>query len=633
VIILGQMADRKYAGAGVCGDSVKDWRGPVLSAGNLLHEAIVVLMLLLILQEVRFWLARRRAKNREELFRIITENADDMIALVDMTRKRHYNSPSYKRVLGYSPAELAETTSFEQIHIDDRLKVLDAAREARETGIGKRMQYRMRHKNGTWRTLESTASPIRNDKGQVEQLVIVNRDVTDQKVAEEKLEHNFFHDALTGLPNHRLFVECLQQSLSHAQRNAEYRYAVLFLDIDGFKVLNDVMGRGVTDQVLVALGQRLSECLTNKDTIFHPEEGLSIGETVLARSGGDDFSILLQDINDPSNAMRVSQRLQEVIATPLTVEGHEVRASASIGIALNNGGNGKPEDLLRDAEVAMRRAKSRGRGRCEIFDASMHSRAVRRLELEAELRNAISSDQLSVHYQSIVQLETRRIVGFEALLRWNRDGKVISPKEFVEVAEDTGLIVPIGLRLLQDASQQLRDWQSRFPAGDPLQMTVKVSARQFTHDGFVDEVAAVIRKNGLNPNTLQLEMTEGVAMLDLKLTADVLSRLKRLGVRVVVEHFGTGRMPIDCLRRFPLDGLKLDRSLVGTMLTDPASNDILRLIMHVARELKLVVIAEGIEDPAQSKHLADLGCEFGQGFYFSKAVEAKTAQQLLNQRT
>jgi EAL domain-containing protein (putative c-di-GMP-specific phosphodiesterase class I) len=306
--------------------------------------------------------------------------------------------------------------------------------------------------------------------------------------------------------------------------------------------------------------------------------------------------------------------------------------SASIGIALGNGGNGKPEDLLRDAEVAMRRAKSRGRGRCEIFDGSMHSRAVRRLELEAQLRNAISRAEFSVHYQSIVQLETRRIVGFEALLRWYRDGKVISPGEFVEVAEDTGLILPIGLKLLQEASQQLRDWQRKFPA-DPLQMTVKVSARQFTHNSFVDDVAAAIRENGLNPNTLQLEMTEGVAMLDLKLTADVLSRLKQIGVRVVVEHFGTGRMPIDCLRRFPLDGLKLDRSLVSTMLSDPASNDILRLIMHVARELKLVVIAEGIEDPAQSKHLADLGCEFGQGFYFSKAVDARAAQQLLNQRS
>jgi diguanylate cyclase (GGDEF)-like protein/PAS domain S-box-containing protein len=600
---------------------------------DLLHLAIIVAAILLILQEVRFWLARRRAKSREELFRIITENADDMIALVDMTRKRHYNSPSYKRVLGYSPAELAETTSFEQIHVDDRLKVLDAAREARETGVGKRMQYRMRHKNGTWRILESTASPIRNDKGEVEQLVIVNRDVTDRKLAEEKLEHNSFHDALTGLPNHRLFVDCLQQSFSHAQRDAGYKYAVLFLDIDGFKVLNDAMGRGVTDQVLIAVGQRLSECLTNKDTIFRPEEGLSIGETVLARSGGDEFSILLQDINDPSNAMRVAQRLQEVIASALVVEGHEVRTTASIGIALSNSGTGKPDDLLRDAEVAMRRAKSRGRGRCEIFDASMHSRAVQRLELEAELRNAIVNAQFGVHYQSIVQLETQRIVGFEALLRWNREGKVVSPREFLEVAEETGLIVPIGQRLLQESARQLRDWQRRFPASDPLQMTVKVSARQFTHDGFADDVASAIRDNGLNPSTLQLEMTEGVAMLDLKLTENVLSRLKRLGVRVVVEHFGTGRMPIDCLRRFPLDGLKLDRSLVNTMLSDPASNDILRLIMHVARELKLVVIAEGVEDSSQSKHLATLGCEFGQGFFFSKAVEARVAQQLLNARS
>ena len=589
----------------------------------------MVLTALLILQQVRFYLAQRGAKKREELFRIITENADDMIALVDMKRKRHYNSPSYKRVLGYSPSELAETTSFEQIHSDDRLRVLDAAREARETGIGKRMQYRMRHKNGSWRILESTASPIKNDKGEVEMLVIVNRDITDRKLAEEKLEHNSYHDPLTGLPNHRLFVERLQNSFRHAQRDADYRYAVLFVDIDGFKVLNDVKGREVMDQVLVVLGKRMSECLADNNTTFRPDEGLSIGETVLARSGADEFPILLQDIKDPSDAMRVARRLQDAVATPVILEEHEIRASASIGIALSDGASEKPEDLLRDAEIAMRRAQAQGRGRCQIFDSSMHSRALRRLELEMELRRAIARSQFKVHYQSIVQLKTRRVDGFEALLRWDHDGRIVSPGEFIEVAEDTGLIIPIGLKLLQEAAQQLREWQTRFAPIEPLRMTLKVSARQFMHESFVDELAATIQRNGLPHDTLQLEMTEGVAMLDPKLTADVLSRVSRLGVPVLVEHFGTGHMPIDCLRRFPLHGLKLDRSLVRTMLADHASNDIVRLIMHVARELKLVVIAEGVENEAQSSHLADLGCELGQGFYFSKVVEAKTAQLAL----
>jgi len=603
----------------------------VFSAANLgwLQVAVVVLTALLILQQVRFCLAQRGAKKREELFRIITENADDMIALVDMKRKRHYNSPSYKRVLGYSPSELAETTSFEQIHSDDRLRVLDAAREARETGIGKRMQYRMRHKNGSWRILESTASPIKNDKGEVEMLVIVNRDITDRKLAEEKLEHNSYHDPLTGLPNHRLFVERLQNSFRHAQRDADYRYAVLFVDIDGFKVLNDVKGREVMDQVLVVLGKRMSECLADNNTTFRPDEGLSIGETVLARSGADEFPILLQDIKDPSDAMRVARRLQDAVATPVILEEHEIRASASIGIALSDGASEKPEDLLRDAEIAMRRAQAQGRGRCQIFDSSMHSRALRRLELEMELRRAIARSQFKVHYQSIVQLKTRRVDGFEALLRWDHDGRIVSPGEFIEVAEDTGLIIPIGLKLLQEAAQQLREWQTRFAPIEPLRMTLKVSARQFMHESFVDELAATIQRNGLPHDTLQLEMTEGVAMLDPKLTADVLSRVSRLGVPVLVEHFGTGHMPIDCLRRFPLHGLKLDRSLVRTMLADHASNDIVRLIMHVARELKLVVIAEGVENEAQSSHLADLGCELGQGFYFSKVVEAKTAQLAL----
>ncbi len=591
---------------------------------------IAALLILVAWQQVRSYQVRRNAAKREELFQIITENADDMIALVDMKRNRHYNSPAYKRVLGYSPAELAETTSFEQIHTDDRLKVLEAAREARETGVGRRLQYRMRHKNGTWRVLESTASTIRNDKGEVEKLVIVNRDITEQKLAEEKLEHNSLHDALTGLPNHRLFVERLQHSLLHAQRDPRHRFAVLFLDIDNFKVLNNVMGRSVTDRVVVAIGRRLSECLSDNDTISRPDEGLSVGDTVLARSGGDEFPILLEGIQDPSDALRIAKRLQDAVAVPFTVEQHEVRASASVGIALATSPQGQADDLLRDAEIAMRRAKAQGRGHCEIFNASMHSRAVHRLNLETELRTAIAHGQFTPHFQSIVELKTRRVVGFEALLRWYRGDKIVSPGEFIEVAEDTGLIVPIGQRLLQEACHQLIEWQSKYPANDPLHITVKISARQFVHAGFAEDVAAVIRETGLDSCTLQLEMTEGVAMLDPKLTADLLSQLKRLGVRIVVDHFGTGHMPLACLRRFPLDGLKIDRSLVGTMRSDRASTDILQLIMHVARELDLTVVAEGIEEVAQVNHLVNLGCELGQGYYFSKSLEAKLAQQLLS---
>ncbi len=608
-------------------------RGDVFSPLNLESGNLAIfgiLFVLLLLQQVRFYLARRKAAKREELFQIITENADDMIALVDMKRTRHYNSPSYKRVLGYSPAELAETTSFEQIHVDDRLRVLEAAREARETGVGKRLQYRMRHKNGSWRVLESTASAIRNQKGEVEKLVIVNRDITEQKQAEDKLEHNYLHDALTGLPNHRLFVERLQHSFLRAQRDPTYRYAVLFLDVDRFKVLNDVMGRGGTDQVLLAIGRRLGECLADKETISRPEEGLSVGDTVLSRSGADEFPILLEDLKDPSNALRVANRLQDAVAIPFAIEGHEIRPSASIGIALSASAQGKAEDLLQEAEMAMRRAKAQGRARCEIFDASMHSRAVRRLNIENELRTAIASRQFGVHYQSVVQLQTSRIVGFEALLRWHHPDRIISPGEFIEVAEETGLIVPIGLGLLQEASQQLKLWQSATPAAETLHMSVKVSARQFALAGFAEDVAAAVRDHQIDPASLQLEMTEGVAMLDPKLTADVLARLKRVGVRVVVDHFGTGRMPIACLRRFPLDGLKIDRSLVGSMLSDRASSDILRLVTDVARELKLTVIAEGIEEPAQVRHLLNFGCELGQGYFFSKALEAESAEQLLS---
>lgn len=592
---------------------------------------IAVLLILLAWQQLRLYQARKSAAKREELFQIITENAADMIALVDLKRKRHYNSPAYRKVLGYSSEELAGTNSFDQIHPDDRIKVLEAAREARETGVGKRLQYRMRHKNGTWRTLESTASTIKNEKGQVEKLVIINRDITERKHAQEQLEHSSLHDALTGLPNRRLFVERLQHSFLQAQRNPEYRYAVLFVDLDDFTAFNDVMGPGVSDQVVVEIGRRLSQCLRDSDTIARPAGGLSAGDTVLSRLGGDEFPILLEDIQNPSDALRVARRVQAVVATPFMVGGHEVRASASVGIALSTARQEQAEDLLRDAGIAMRRAKAQGRGRCEIFDTAMHARAVHRLSLESGLRSALARCQFGPHYQSIVQLKTRRVIGFEALLRWHHPDRVIAPAEFIEVAEDTGLIVPMGQRLLQQACQQLVDWQSKYPLAEPLHVSVKISARQFTHPGFVEDVKAAIREAGLDPCTVQLEMTEGVAMLDPKLTADLLSQLKRLGVRIIVDHFGTGRMPLACLRRFPLDGLKVDRSLVSTMLSDRGSTDILRLIMHVAHKLDLTVIAEGIEEVAQMKHLLNLGCELGQGYYFSKPVEAKLGKQLLSQ--
>ncbi len=596
--------------------------------------ALGALALLVVYQEFRAYRTLRESKKREELFQIVTENAADMIALVDVKGHRLYNSPAYKRILGYSAAELGETSAFEQIHPDDRFKVLEAAREARSTGIGKKLEYRIRHKDGSWRVLESIASTIRDQKGEVAKLVIVNRDVTERKRAEEQLEHNSFHDALTGLPNRRLFLDRLQHLFDRAQRSPERQYAVLFVDLDAFKVFNDTMGPAVGDQVLVEIGRRLGVCLRNDDTVSRPQNEIPMMETVLSRMGGDEFTILLEAVTDPSHAMRAAKRILSVVAEPFLVEGREVRTSASVGIALSTPTHERAEDLLQEADVAMRRAKAMGGSRCEVFDEAMHTRAVNRLKLEAELRQAIGQRQFRVYYQPITDLQTKRITGLEALLRWQHPEQgLISPYKFIAAAEDTGLLVPAGQWLILEACKQLSTWTAEIPTMDPVSMNVNVSARQLADARFVPDMEAALRQTGVDASRLHLEMTESVAAADPKLTATVLSHLKHLRVGVILDDFGTGNSSLSGLRQLPLDALKIDRSLIGGMLTDRATCETVELIIVLAHKLKLQVIAEGIETTRQLDHLQALGCDLGQGYLFSPPVEAKAAEELLRQRS
>jgi diguanylate cyclase (GGDEF)-like protein/PAS domain S-box-containing protein len=592
------------------------------------------LVILLAYQQWRLYQLRKRTVQREELFRIVTENAADMIALVDVKGRRLYNSPAYEKVLGYSPEELEKTSSFEQIHPEDRYKILEASREARNTGVGKKLEYRVRHKNGEWRILESAASVIRDKHGEVEKLVIVNRDITDRKHTEKLLEHNSFHDGLTGLPNRRLLLDRLQRSFVRAQRNPEYQYAILLVDIDNFKALNDALGPTAGDQIMMELGGRLASCLRHHDTVARPGNQMPSNDAVLSRMGGDEFTVLLEGITDPSDALRVAQRLQSVIVPPFTVSSHEVPATASIGIALSTDEHHRAEDLLECADVAVHRAKALGASRCELFDVSMHTRAVNRLKLEAELRVAIDRRQFQLCYQPILNLETRQAVGFEALVRWHHPEQgVVSPSKFIEVAERAGLMVPIGKWVIREACQQLCAWQSAYPALGALTMTVNVSAKQFTHADLRDDLKVAIQENPITPSSLQIELTEADAQADPKLTSDLFAQLKHLGVRISIGDFGTGRSSLSWLRRSPLDELKIDRSLVANMPSDRSSFDVVNLTIILARELNLEVVAEGIETAVHLERIRRLGCEFGQGYFFSKPLEAEQADQLLKQQS
>jgi diguanylate cyclase (GGDEF)-like protein/PAS domain S-box-containing protein len=588
---------------------------------------------LAIYQQFRIFQIRRNAKKKEELFKIVTENAADMIALVDVKGRRLYNSPAYKRILGYSAAELGETSSFEQIHPDDRFKVLEAAREARENGIGKRLEYRIKHKDGSWRVLESVASTIRDGNGQVAKLVIVNRDITERKRAEQQLEYNLFHDSLTGLPNRRLFLDRLQQAFLHGKRNKDHPYALLLANVDHFKAFNETLSAKGGDHILAEVGRRIAACLRQDDTIARGESTNAPSETVLSRLGGDEFAILLDNIHEPSDAMRVAKRIQAAAAEPFFIESREVRLTISIGIALSNAAHERPEDVLKDADVAMRRAKSLGGSRCEVFDEAMHTRAEGRLRLEGDLRTAMTDHQFRVFYQPVVRLESRRVVGFEALLRWQHPSQgLISPYRFIETAEDTGLLISIGHWLMLQACRQLCEWEVSSVSAQPLSMTVNVSERQFTHALLLSDIQDALRDTGVNPSRLQLEITENVAASDPKLTDAILAQLKHMGVGITMDDFGIGSSSLSGLRRFPVDALKIDRTLIAEMQTDRTASDMVEVIITLARKMNLHVIAEGIETTRQMERLIELGCEFGQGYFFSQPLEAKAALQYLRQQ-
>ena len=392
------------------------------------------------------------------------------------------------------------------------------------------------------------------------------------------------------------------------------------------------MGTAAGDHVLQEIGRRLGGQLRQDDTLARRESGRG-SEVVLFRLGGDEFTILLDGVSDPSDALRVAKSMQTAAAEPFFVESREIRVAASVGIALSTPAHERPEDVLKDADVAMRRAKALGGSRCEVFDEAMHTRAVGRLRLESDLRTAMTERQFRIYYQPVVELATRRIVSFEALLRWNHPSQgLISPYRFIEAAEDTGILVSIGHWLILQACRQLCEWEASRFSDQPMNITVNVSARQFADARLVNDIQDALQQTGVDPSRLQLEMTESVAAADPKLTVTVLSHLKHMGIGVILDDFGTGTTSLRGLRQFPVDALKIDRSLVREMQTDRAASDIVELITAMAHKMNLKAIAEGIETARQLERLLELGCEFGQGYYFSQPMEAKAAQQFMRQQ-
>jgi diguanylate cyclase (GGDEF)-like protein len=478
-----------------------------------------------------------------------------------------------------------------------------------------RQELRLLTKDGGHRWIEVHARLTLNADGAVSTISGTLNDVTERKALEEQLTHQAFHDSLTNLPNRALFMDRLRQAIARLERRRG-SVAVLFMDLDNFKVINDSLGHHIGDLLLVSVSDRLRECVRPQDTA--------------ARLGGDEFTILLEDFSGIDQIIRVAKRIQEQRQAPFLLDDYEVFVTASVGIALSSSESETPETLLRNADVAMYRAKLGGKGRMEIFDLSMNARVMARMELETDLRRAIARDEFRVYYQPVVDLGTGRIREFEALVRWEHPRRgLVSPAEFIPLAEETGLILPIGRLVLAEACQQVRRWQLLFPSDEPLILSVNLSARQFQHAGLEHEIAETLEVTGLDPACLKLEITESVMMHEAEATVRMLRQLKRLGIKLAIDDFGTGYSSLTYLQLFPLDILKIDKSFVHRIGHDAGTLAIIRMVMTLARTLHLRVTGEGIETLDQLAVLRNEGCDSGQGFLFARPLPASAAQELL----
>ncbi len=559
-------------------------------------------------------------RKSEERFRSLIQNSSDVVAVVGADGVTHYVSPAVERILGYKPQDATDHSVFMPpiMHPDDidRVRRVFAGLTG-SPGASATADFRLRHADGKWIHVEAIAKNLLNDPS-IGGIVVNYRDITERKTFEEQLRHQAFHDPLTNLPNRALFMDRLRHALVRMKRRKKPA-AVLFLDLDNFKFVNDSLGHDAGDRLLVSVAQRLQGCLRAEDTA--------------ARFGGDEFTILLEDVTHTGDAVRLANQIARALNTPFVLEGREVFINTSIGIALSTSGHERPTDLLRNADAALYRAKANGKAACEVFDAAINTLTSERLDLEADLRRAIERGEFAVHYQPQLELLTGRIAGWEALVRWRHPERgLIPPLSFLSIAEETGLITQIGNLVLEEACRQANEWQEeRHPAADTsLKMSVNISARQLKRpDELVREVVRVLEETGLAPSALVLEITESMVMEDAEYNVDVLGRLKDLGVRVAVDDFGTGYSNLAYLKRFPMDMMKIDKSFVDGLGEKPEDTAIVEAVISLARALDLTTVAEGIETTEQLERLRDLGCELGQGSYFSGALPAYEASALL----
>lgn len=581
-------------------------------------------------QAVRHALDRKRLREEQgqaealmrgnlERYELASLGANDGLWDWNLIDNQVYFSARLKSMFGYDEPDVAQSPDgwFNLVHPDDLAQVQSKL----ATHFGGRPRHfehecRMQHRDGTYRWMLIRAHSVRDSVGEVKRLAGSFTDITARKEHEEQLLHDAFHDALTGLPNRALLVDRLKQFILHGKRNKAYTFAALFVDLDGFRIVNDGLGHAVGDQMLLEVSKRLLRCVRLEDTV--------------ARLGGDEFALLLDDIKDISNASRVANRVQQELEVPCKLDGRDVFTSASIGIAFSTTGYDRYEDVMRDADTAMYRAKGMGKARFVVFDSAMHAQAMARLKLETDLRRAVERQEFRLYYQPIVDFDTGGISGFEALLRWQHPERgLITPMEYLSVAEEIGLLVPVGRWVLHCACRQLREWQLQFPARPPLTISVNLSSKQLLQLDLIKQVDQILAETGLEASSLRLEVTETVLMEDAESATATLFQLRALNVESHMDDFGTGYSSLSYLQRFPIAALKIDQAFISRMGGSAEDLEIVRIIITLAHNLSRKVIAEGVETEEHFSLLKSLKCEYGQGYFFSKPLDHEGAQKLL----
>lgn len=549
-------------------------------------------------------------RESEYKLRTLLGSMSEALLQVNNNEVIEFINDRFCEMTGYKREELLGQVTLDLLFDADACKpVSESSSKDDKTGSNR---YELCLKKKTGETLWTIASgtPIINEDGIVTGSMRVFTDITERKIAEEQLMHDALHDALTGLANRTLFMHHLRMTIERGKRNKQNLFAVLFLDFDRFKVINDSLGHAEGDKLLKYIARRLEACTRTVDLV--------------ARLGGDEFVILLGELSETGEALLVAERILSDLKSSFDLGGSEVFISTSIGITLSTSGHTKAEDMLRDADIAMYRAKANGKAQYQVFDQEMHQQAVMQLQFETDMRHALERGEFRLHYQPIVDLETQQLVGFEALVRWQHPERgMVSPMVFIPTAEENRMILPLGKWILNESCRQLKEWQDENPAAEHLMISVNLSCKQFLQPDLVEQVASALRETGLNPACLKLEITESYIMENTEAAVATMNRLRSLGIEISLDDFGTGYSSLSYLHRLPIDYLKIDRSFVSNMGESKENSEIVYTIIKLAQNLKMKVIAEGIETDEQLAQLHLLNCEYGQGFYFSKPLEAE----------